>query len=73
VEKLLLTAPSDPSLAKVREDDRVASVPVRGAGRSRQAPAPNAGSAERLRAHLSQMERLMEFMREEMDKIEPER
>jgi S1-C subfamily serine protease len=70
VQKLLETAPSDPSLAQVRKQEEEPQLPVRGMA------APRAGrqrSGEMMRQHLSEMQRLMEFMREEMDSLESER
>jgi S1-C subfamily serine protease len=71
VEKLLLTAPRDPALAKVRQEDEMAALPVRRAAMPNRVP--DGGGAERLRQHLSEMQRLMEFMREEMENLEPDR
>jgi serine protease Do len=71
VEKLLLTDPRDPALAKVRRDDEMAALPVRRAAMPNRVP--QGGGAERLREHLSEMQRLMEFMREEMDNLESDR
>lgn len=70
VEKILLNEPRDPSLAKVRQDESMAALPVRRAAMPRRVP--DGGGAERLREHLSEMQRLMEFMREEMENLEPE-
>jgi S1-C subfamily serine protease len=67
VRKLLETAPRDPSLAQVRQPEQEPALPVRSMG------PPRAGgqrSGEMMRQHLSEMQRLMEFMREEMDKLE---
>jgi S1-C subfamily serine protease len=71
VRKLLETAPRDPSLAQVRKPDEEAALPVRGMGGRRGGMRP--GSEEMLRRHLSEMQRLMDFMREEMDGLGPER
>jgi hypothetical protein len=71
VEKLLGTAPLDPALAKVRRDDEMVALPVRRAAMPNRVP--QGGGAERLRQHLSEMQRLMEFMREEMDSLESDR
>jgi hypothetical protein len=49
----------------------MAALPVRRAAMPNRVP--NGGGAERLRQHLSEMQRLMEFMREEMDNLEPDR
>jgi len=62
VEKLLQSEPSDPALARVRQPDQEAELPVR------RMAAP--GGGERLRQHLSEMQRLMDFMREEMENLE---
>ena len=68
VEKLLSTDPRDPALAKVRRDDGMAALPVRRAAMPNRVP--DGGGAERLRQHLTEMQRLMEFMREEMENLE---
>ena len=72
VRKLLETAPRDPSLAQVRQPDEEPALPVRRmavpqGGRMRP------GGEEALRRHLTEMQRLMDFMREEMDNLGPER
>lgn len=66
----LLTKPAqDPSVAKIREDEppqlRARVVPPHGP-HGRAIP----GSPERMRQHLSEMQRLMDFMREEMEGLE---
>jgi serine protease Do len=67
---LLAKQPVDPALAKVRQPDEQAALPVRGmTAPGRMQP----GSGERMRRHLSEMQRLMEFMREEMDALEENR
>jgi S1-C subfamily serine protease len=72
VQKLLETAPRDPSLAQMRQPDEEPALPVRGMA------APRRGgiqprSEEMLRRHLSEMQRLMDFMREEMDNLDQRR
>lgn len=72
VQKLLETAPRDPSLAQVRQPEQEPALPVRGMA------APRRGgmrppSEEMLRRHLNEMQRLMDFMREEMDNLESSR
>jgi hypothetical protein len=70
VRKLLESSPGDPSLAQVRKPEQEPALPVRG-----MAP-PRAGrqrSEQMMRQHLSEMQRLMEFMREEMNGLESER
>ena len=71
VEKLLETEARDPALAKVRAGEREPQMQV---GRMR-VPRQDAGGMppgdpERLRRHLSEMQRLMDFMMEEMDNLE---
>jgi len=71
VKRLLETEPVDPSVASVAVEPEM--VQPRGARNMRpQGPgrAPRGGNEERLRRHLSDMERLMELMREEMEGIE---
>lgn len=67
VERLLKTPAQDPALAQVRKTEQEPAVPVRRVVAPRQMPP---GSQERMRRHLSEMERLMEFMREEMNGLE---
>ena len=70
VVKILANTPKDPSIAKVREPEKqvIARAPKSDAPQLPKAPSP-----QRMREHLSEMERLMEFMREEMRSLEPER
>jgi len=70
VMKMLANTPKDPSIAKVREQEKqvIARAPKSDAPQLPKAPSP-----KRMREHLSEMERLMEFMREEMRSLEPER
>ncbi len=67
VENLLGKQPGDPSVAQVRNPDEEAPMPVR----ERVTPrAMQRGNEERMRRHLAEMQRLMDFMREEMDGLE---
>ena len=70
VVKMLANTPKDPSIAKVREPEKqvIARAPKSDAPQLPKAPSP-----KRMREHLSEMERLMEFMREEMRTLESER
>lgn len=70
VVKMLANTPKDPSVAKVREPEKQVSAraPKPDAPQPPKAPSP-----KRMREHLSEMERLMEFMREEMRSLELER
>lgn len=70
VVKMLANTPKDPSIAKVREPEKqvIARAPKSDAPQPPKAPSP-----KRMREHLSEMERLMEFMREEMRSLELER
>ncbi len=71
VEELLKKPLEDPALAQMRKADEEASLPVRRmAAPGRRLPP---GGEDRMRRHLSEMQRLMEFMREEMDGLEPAR
>lgn len=67
VENLLGKAPKDPALAQVRRADEASPMPVR--KRAAQG-APLAGDPARTRRHLAEMQRLMEFMNEEMEGLE---
>lgn len=67
VEALLKKEAGNPAIAQVRGPGEQAQVPTRGAApRGRAA----AGSEDRLRRHLSDMQRLMEHMRSEMEALE---
>ncbi|MEY3896182.1 MAG: hypothetical protein RLZZ214_1702 [Verrucomicrobiota bacterium] len=67
VETLLKKEAGNPAIAQVRGPDEQAQLPTRGAApRGRAAP----GSEDRLRRHLSDMQRLMEHMRSEMEALE---
>lgn len=68
VEELLKKEPQDPALAQVRQPDATAGMPVRRIAPQGRGQAVN---PERMRRHLAEMERLMDFMREEMQGIEP--
>jgi hypothetical protein len=72
VQKLLETAPRDPSLAQVRQPEEEPAFPVRGMAAPR-GGRMRPGSEEMLRRHLNEMQRLMDFMREEMDNLDQER
>jgi S1-C subfamily serine protease len=68
VETLLKEKPTEPSLAKMQQDEESPAVNMRGgAGPQRRM---KQGSEERLRGHLSEMQRLMDFMREEMEDLD---
>ncbi len=73
VVSLLEVEPVSPDLAEVRRADRREGPQVAAQGPApRQAPRAvplERGSAERLRRHLEDMERLMEIMRREMESI----
>ena len=68
VVNLLKKDPEDPALAQVRAAEEEAPLPTRGgmAPRGRAMP----GGEERMRRHLTDMQRLMNHLREEMDGIE---
>ena len=71
VEILLRKPPHDPALAQVRRSARTAGLD------NRRQIAPqgfaNPGDEERLRHHILDMQRLMDYMIEEMDGLEPNR
>ncbi|MFN6016012.1 MAG: PDZ domain-containing protein [Verrucomicrobiota bacterium] len=70
VVKMLANTPKDPSIAKVREPEKQV---IAHAPKSEAPQLPKGPSPQRMREHLSEMERLMEFMREEMRSLESER
>jgi serine protease Do len=72
IVKLLETEPQDPALAKVRTPQAAAPLAVRRMAAPRGA-VPQAGSEERPRRHLTEMQRLMDFMSEEMENLGPGR
>ena len=68
VESLLKKTPQDPALAQVRRGDEMRALPVREAvpqGRRQ------AQGQERMRRHVADMQRLLDFMRDEMRGLEP--
>ena len=67
VQELLKKQPQDPALAQVRRAEEMAALPLEGR-HARAASQP--GGEERMRHHLTEMQRLMDFMREEMDALE---
>ena len=71
VENLLRKPPHDPAVAQVRRSARTPAFQGR-----RQAPQQgfqNPGDEERMRRHILDMQRLMDYMLEEMDGLEPNR
>ncbi|RPJ35703.1 MAG: PDZ domain-containing protein [Verrucomicrobiaceae bacterium] len=68
VQKLLENAPQDAALAQVRKPDEQAALPVRRMAAPQGGLQP--GGEDRLRRHLTEMQRLMDFMREEMENLE---
>jgi serine protease Do len=77
VLNLLEKSPMDPAVAQVRQEESAPELahsrrqPPNALPRQRDLPAP--GSEERMRRHLSDMERLMNHLREELDGIESSR
>jgi len=71
IVELLKKAPEDPALASARlSAENQAMMPAReGSGAGGRPPAA-AGNPDRLRRHLSDMQRLMELMEEEMEALE---
>lgn len=72
IVKLLEAEPQDPALAKVRLPREDAPMAVRRMAAPRGAQR-QPQTEQRLRQHLTEMQRLMDFMREEMDNLEPGR
>ncbi len=70
VEDLLKKPAGDPAIAQVRQTDEDARVPTR-----RAAPQGRMmhGGEERMRRHLGDMQRLMEYMQQEMQGLEEQR
>ncbi|MEO8614788.1 MAG: PDZ domain-containing protein [Luteolibacter sp.] len=70
VMELLKKPAGDPAVAQVRQPDEEAPLPTRGmAPQGRKMP----GGEERMRRHLSDMQRLMDYMRDEMQGLEDQR
>jgi serine protease Do len=67
VESLLKKEAGNPAIAQVRGPGEQAQLPTRGAAARGRA---GAGSEDRLRRHLNDMQRLMEHMRLEMEALE---
>lgn len=67
VVSLLKKDAENPALAQVRSEESQASLPTRGEGRQ---PRNMPGGEDRMRRHLSDMQRLMDHLREEMDGLE---
>ncbi|MES2477072.1 MAG: trypsin-like peptidase domain-containing protein [Verrucomicrobiota bacterium] len=80
VEELLKTAPADPSLMQAKQAPQARAVPMAERGQPRIVPpaqpgqrprsVPPANTEDRMRRHLSDMQRLMDYMQEEMDALE---
>ena len=68
IENLLKKEPGNPALAQVRQDDEAKPEPANGGAAPRQRRAP--GGGDKLRRHLSDMQRLMDYMNEEMEALE---
>jgi S1-C subfamily serine protease len=70
VENLLKKQPENPSLVTTRQDSQLTEQPNRAlVPDNRMMP----GNRERMRHHMEEMQRLMDFMREEMEGLQPER
>lgn len=69
VQELLDKPAQDPSLAKVREPEEEAGFPVR---RQAGQPRMNPGNERQMRRHLTEMQRLMDIMRQEIEDLENE-
>ena len=70
VMDLLKKPAGDPAVAQVRQPEAAAPLPTRGmAPQGRKMP----GGEERMRRHLNEMQRLMDYMRDEMQGLEDRR
>ncbi len=69
VENLLKQDPANPALAQVRDDEEEAK-PMPARNGKPQGRKPKVMSEERLRRHLSDMQRLMDYMNEEIEALE---
>lgn len=70
VENLLKKQPENPALVTARRDDRPAARPHQTMVPQRRVMP---GNRERMQRHMKEMQRLMDFMREEMNGLEPDR
>jgi serine protease Do len=68
IEILLKEKPTEPSLAQMKTEEETPAVNMRGGNGQQRRMRP--GGEERLRQHLGEMQRLMDFMREEMEDLE---
>lgn len=68
VVNLLRKDAANPALARVREEDGEKPMAARGESAPRERSLP--GTEQRMRRHLSDMKRLMEYIQEEMDALE---
>lgn len=68
VENLLKKDPQNPSLAQVRLNDQAPAMIQRGMLRPQGQMIPN--TQQDMRRHLEEMQRLMDYMREEMDRMQ---
>lgn len=71
VQELLKKEPVDPSLVKVGDEEREKLLPMRRRA-ARGHAVPQQADPERMRQHLEEMQRLMDFMRDELESIEPQ-
>ena len=73
VENLLRTPPHDPTLAQVRRSARTPAAAIPGRRQALPQDFQIPGDPENTRRHIQDMQRLMDFMLEEMDGLEPNR
>jgi hypothetical protein len=74
IQELLKSDATDPAIAQVARVDATPDMPQRRMVAPQRRMVPQGqGGEERLRQHLTEMQRLMDFMREEMDALEPNR
>lgn len=72
--KVLETQPTDPALAMAKAQQQPAPLALAARSAPRMIPPQQEGQSEdRLREHLSEMQRIMEFMRQEMDDLQQRR
>ncbi len=73
VQELLKSNPTDPALMQANQAPQAKAVPMvqqQGQPSPRVVPPPNPNTEDRMRRHLSDMQRLMDFMQEELEALD---
>ncbi len=73
VQELLKSNPTNPAVMQASQAPQAKAVPMarqQGQSRPQRVPPPNPNSEGRMRRHLSDMQRLMDYMQEELEALE---